>query len=353
MCGWAVQTKLLTEELRRRGHTCDVLNINESRKLKSPDFVDVQNGFDYLRKVLRFALRGYRFHVHVNAESPKGYLLALTAAGVARLGFRPAVISFHGGLPQKFFPRRSGPLRWMFQLLFLVAGKLTCDSEPIKTAICDYGVADVKVAAIPCFSTELLSFQPVTLEARAEAFLQEHHRMFFCYVSYRPEYRLAVLREAMQRFAAFHPRAGFIWLGFPAKEMAAVAAQVATWPEGEADRLLLLGNLEHDAFLTLMTRCFACIRTPACDGVSSSVLEALANGVPVVASENGRRPAGVITYAELDPGDLCTKLLHLVDHYQEARLHTVLPAAENNTQRAADWVLGVAAGSVEDLAHET
>src|SRR6266852_4303732 len=34
---------------------------------------------------------------------------------------------------------------------------------------------------------------------------------------------------------------------------------------------------------------------PACDGVSASVLESLALGVPVVASENGRRPAGVVT----------------------------------------------------------
>src|SRR5580693_5815926 len=45
-CGWAVQTKLLKQEIRRRGHACDVLNINESRKIKSAEYVDVQNGFD-------------------------------------------------------------------------------------------------------------------------------------------------------------------------------------------------------------------------------------------------------------------------------------------------------------------
>jgi len=28
MCGWAIQTKLVTEELRRRGHTCEVLKLN-------------------------------------------------------------------------------------------------------------------------------------------------------------------------------------------------------------------------------------------------------------------------------------------------------------------------------------
>lgn len=34
-CGWAVQTKLLKEEIRRRGYVCEVLNINESRKIKA------------------------------------------------------------------------------------------------------------------------------------------------------------------------------------------------------------------------------------------------------------------------------------------------------------------------------
>src|SRR2546429_3427271 len=68
-CGWAMQTKLLVEELRRRGHVCQVLNINESRKKKSSEYVDVQNGFDYVYKLVRFAGKGYQFQVHVNGQS--------------------------------------------------------------------------------------------------------------------------------------------------------------------------------------------------------------------------------------------------------------------------------------------
>src|SRR5438477_6807589 len=41
MCGWAIQLKLVTEELRRRGHVCEVLKINEGRQIKSPEYVDV------------------------------------------------------------------------------------------------------------------------------------------------------------------------------------------------------------------------------------------------------------------------------------------------------------------------
>src|SRR2546429_4324421 len=55
----------------RRGHVCQVLNINESRKKKSSEYVDVQNGFDYVYKLVRFAGKGYQFQVHVNRSEER------------------------------------------------------------------------------------------------------------------------------------------------------------------------------------------------------------------------------------------------------------------------------------------
>ncbi len=353
VCGWAIQTKLLTAELRQRGHTCQVLNINENRKKKSPEYVDVQSGFDYLYKLFRFALSSYQFHVHVNGESKKGYLLALAAALVGRLVGRPAFLTFHGGLPQTYFPRlESRPLRWAFQLLFHLGGNLSCDSLEIKQAIEHYGVDQQRVAAIPCFSSELLDFRPVDLGPEPESFLAGHRPVFFCYVSFRPEYQLPILREAMNRFRQQFPAAGFIWLGFPAKELPAAREYTQSWSADEAESLLLLGNLTHDEFLTLLSRCFAYIRTPACDGVSASVLESLALGVPVVASENSRRPPGVVSYPADDPAALCVRLVYLVEHYDEMKGQTRLGSAENNTRRTADWLLERSRRrSAKELAH--
>jgi glycosyltransferase involved in cell wall biosynthesis len=103
--------------------------------------------------------------------------------------------------------------------------------------------------------------------------------------------------------------------------------------------LLLLGNLAHDEFLTLLTRCFAYIRTPACDGVSSSILESLALGVPVVASENGSRPTNVITFRGEDAEDLCAKLIGLAASYAQAKDQARLEDAEDNISRTVDWLL--------------
>jgi len=341
MCGWAIQLKLVTEELRRRGHICEVLKINEGRQIKSEEYVDVQNGPDYLKKIVTYALRGYRLNVHVNGMSKKGYWLALAAALVGRLVNRPALVTFHGGLSQDYFPRYERSLvHSAFYVLFRMAGEVACDSEPIRDAIIKYGIPPDKVTSIATFSPQYLNFAPVTLPERVEKFLRQHTRVFLSYVSFRPEYRLDVLREGMRRYRVIDPEAGFIWLGFPGKEMTEAERFVASWPAEEQATLLLLGNLTHDEFLTLLSRCFAYLRTPECDGVAASVLESLALGIPVVASENGRRPVGVVTYRDPDPADMVEKLGFVRENYATVKQSLQSGTADDNIGRMADWLVG-------------
>lgn len=339
-CGWAIQTKLLVEEIRQRGHVCQVLNINESRKRKTGEYVDVQNGFDYIYKLIRFAWEGYRFQMHVNGQSRTGYVLALLAALVGGLSGRPIALSWQGGLQQTYFPRPQGTfLQEAYRLLFRLCGKIACNDPKIKQAIESYGIQPDRVSAVPAFSRQNLEFERVLLDPQDELFLASHHPAFFCYVSFRPEYQLEMLREAMKKFRQHHAHAGFIWVGFPSKELPLAQRFVAQWPSHERESLLLLGNLTHDAFSSLLERCFAYIRTPACDGVAASVLESLALGVPVVASENHNRPPQVTTYRESDADDLCEKLAFVTEHYQQVKKHTQLDTAEDNIARTVDWLL--------------
>lgn len=338
-CGWAVQTKLLKEEIRRRGHICEVLNINECRKIKSPEYVDVQNGIDYVYKLCRFAMKGFRFQVNVNGQSKPGYLLALIALLIARLTGQFSTLSWRGGLQQKYFPREKGWVRWTYRQLFQLAGSISCDSVPVKRAIESYGVQPHRIVAIPPFSRQNLSFRIVPLSREVEAFLSRCNHVFFCYVSYRQEYELPTLREAMCNFRKGYPSAGFIWLGFPSKEMPAVEQYVATWSPDERNGLLLLGNLPHDEFLSLLSRCTAYLRTPVCDGVAASVLESLALGIPVVASENGTRPRAVVTYRDRDEFDMRAKLAFVIQQYHLIKEQTQLNEVEDNIELTVDWLL--------------
>ena len=341
MCGWAIQLKLVTEELRRRGHICEVLKINEGRQIRSAEYIDVQSGPDYLKKITTYALRGYRLNVHVNGMSKKGYWLAMAAALVGRMVNRPTQVTFHGGLSQDYFPRHDRSLaRAGFCALFRMAGEIACDSEPIREAIIKYGIRPEKVSSIATFSHQYLDFERVMLPERVETFLQEHSRVILSYVSFRPEYRLDVLREGMRAYRAIDPRAGFIWLGFPGKEMPAAEEFVAKWPAEEQATLLLLGNLNHDEFLSLLSRCFVYLRTPECDGVAASVLESLALKIPVVASENGRRPAGVVTYRDTDSADMVEKLQFVREHYESVKQSLQSDTGDDNVGLMADWLVG-------------
>ena len=352
MCGWAMQTKLVVEELRRRGHLCQVLKINENRQVKDPAYLDVQNGRDFFWKVLRHAVAGYRVNVHVNGHSKKGYLLALCGLTIARLTFRPALLTFHGGRSQPYFPRHDvRSLDWAFTLLFRVADAIACDSMEVKEAIAGYGIEGERITPVATFSGQYVEFTPAALPPAVEDFLAERSPVFFSYLAFRPEYRLELLREGMRQFSATHPRAGFLWLGFTSREFEQAEQFVSAWPSEERKSVLLLGNLDHDEFLTLLSRCLACLRTPACDGVSASVLESLALGVPVVASENGSRPAGVITYEEGDPADQCRKLVYVTEHREELERSLSLPSGRDNVALMADWLAADEIPSSSEIVH--
>jgi glycosyltransferase involved in cell wall biosynthesis len=339
MCGWAIQTKLVTDELRRRGHQCDVLKINENRTVKDSKYIDVQGPWDFARKVIVHALRDFRLNVHVNGMSKKGFLIALFAALVGRAVNEPALVTFHGGRSQEYFPSRSpGFAHWAFRILFTLAGAIACDSAEVKDSIVDYGIRPDKVSVIPTFSAQYVNFTPAKLPQHVDDFLAHHDPVIFSYVSFRPEYRLPLIRQCISEFRKRYPASGFVWLGFPEKEFSSAQQFVRTWTTEDQRSLLLLGNLEHDPFLTLMARSSAYLRTPVCDGVAASVLEALALGVPVVASDNGVRPAGVITYKDDDASEMCARLIYVTEHYSDCR--ATLPPKEDNISSMADWLAG-------------
>ncbi|HEV2732448.1 MAG TPA: hypothetical protein VGV15_20650, partial [Terriglobales bacterium] len=71
------------------------------------------------------------------------------------------------------------------------------------------------------------------------------------------------------------------------------------------------------------------------------VLEALALGMPVVASENERRPAGVVTYRDEDAADMSAKMVYVTEN-GALRARTLSSVSrddfQDNVSRMADWL---------------
>jgi glycosyltransferase involved in cell wall biosynthesis len=330
----------LRRELEARGWDCPVMNLNENRRVRSSEYIDVQSGWDYFRKVWRHVLRGYAVHVRVNGDTRKGYLLALAALGLARLAGRPALLTYCGGHRQNFFPAPKGTLRYLaFAMLFRIPTRIYCNSEPVKQALLTTGIDAAKVLPIPHFSAQYVDYTPAALPDRVAKFCSHLDGTFFLYVCYRKEYMLEFLSETMRRFRVQFPGVGFLLVGTSARELEPLRSFFQN--QRLEDAVCITGSVSHDLFLTMLKQSLAYIRIPLTDGVCSSVLEALALRVPVLGSDNGTRPGGVALWQPHNLESL-TRLMTEAAQDRES-LSERIPAfqVEDNTRKLADDVEAV------------
>jgi glycosyltransferase involved in cell wall biosynthesis len=339
--GWGVRVEHVRRALERMGHDCQVLNTGRSRKIRSPEYVDVQNGVDYTMKVLRHSLAGYVVHMHINGDSPKGLVLALIAVLVNLATGKRPVLTFHAGPEQRFFPQhRSRLLAPVFRLLFTAPKTIICNSEAVKARIAGYGVPASKIVPIPAFSRQYLEFEPADLDRATDAFLRRSDPVLCTYVFFRPEFFIDSLVDAVRRLSERYPRIGLVVMGSDAGS-GPIRERVDRL--GLADRILFAGDLPHDAFLTVMTRSKLYVRTPKKDGVASSVLEALSLGVPVVAADNGTRPESVITFEADNADHLAAQVAYALDHYERVKNGLVAPEIRDTVADEAGLLAGGAA----------
>jgi glycosyltransferase involved in cell wall biosynthesis len=297
--GWGVRVQFLKQYLEAHGHQCVVLNTGPSRKIPSSEYETVASAGDYLRKVWRYSRAGFVCHVHVNGKSPQGLALALAAEVVNALCGRRCFLTFHAGEEQKYFPRSRAPLLVpVFRVMFGIPRAIICNSDAVKARIAEYGIRPGKISAIPAFSRQYLDFDRVPLGEDVERFFCRFRHVLFSYMHIQAGFHPDVLLDAFAAIAGGRPDVGLLICGLMGHKDGAV------WDDFQkrlarhqlAPRVCMVDDFDHDEFLTALTRSSMYVRTPPADGVASSVLEALALRVPVVAAENGTRPAGVVTY---------------------------------------------------------
>lgn len=306
--GWSIRIKMLKKYIERAGHTCVVMNTNKNRKAASAEFVPVLGAWDYFKKVVYYCAQGYLVHMHINGKSTKSPLLALIAEFVSLLFGRRAVLTFHAGVKQDYFPKQNK--FWLdstFRLIFLLAKKIVCNNEEVKALIAAYGISPKKIVPIPAFCLEYLEDKAQLPEALAE-FMRTHQPALCSYIYVRHDFNLDFVFAAMQNVLQHWPGLGIVWMGADRESQ---VLQRNLREHGLEHCSYIAGDLDHGDFLAVLEASAAYVRTPVVDGVSSSVLEALMLGATVVASENGSRPVGVLTYEDGNIASFAQTLLRI------------------------------------------
>ncbi|HEV2708269.1 MAG TPA: glycosyltransferase family 4 protein [Pyrinomonadaceae bacterium] len=293
-----VQTNLVAirRYLHARGHECEVINLTRHRREDSDGVYYPRTPIEVLKLLARLRYDIAHYHLGGNVTTR---LLGLCLACSLMPG-RRAVLTFHsGGYPLSAAGRRARPLS-LRGFVFRRFDKIIAVNQTIVEMFRRFGVASNKIHLI---EPHALAAAPaaVALPDDLHSFYAAHDPVLLTVGLLEPEYGLALQVEAMARVREKFPRAGLVIIGSGSIE-AELRALIASKPY--AADLLLCGDVAHERTLRAISDCDLFLRTTHYDGDSISVREALHAGVPVIATDNGMRPAGVRLIPKADEAAL-------------------------------------------------
>jgi glycosyltransferase involved in cell wall biosynthesis len=177
-------------------------------------------------------------------------------------------------------------------------------SEAVRAAVARGGVGRDRLALAPAFLGTGEHWPGLPGDLRA--FLEAHQPVLVATLFFRPEYGLEPLLDALVALRAKLPAIGCLLLGggTDAGGPAWREACAAFDRRGLGAAICFAGDVPHELAIALMARADAFVRPTLADGDSVSVREALALGVPTVATDAAVRPAGTVLCRRGDARDL-------------------------------------------------
>jgi glycosyltransferase involved in cell wall biosynthesis len=181
--------------------------------------------------------------------------------------------------------------------------RIICVNPEIRRSVKAIGTADGQTAVIPAF----LGVPGAPELSPQDRALSEGFRPLLVAVAGGeddPERGLAVVLGAVQRLLPAHPDLGAILMGW----QVGPKTRPLIGELGLGAHAVCLGEVSHDRCLALLRASDVAVRSTFVDGDAITVREALALGVPVVASDTAFRPDGVTLFRRGDVADLTAKL---------------------------------------------
>jgi glycogen synthase len=271
----------------------------------APDVIPVRTPTQYGTRLAGFLREGWTVHVHTSGNNPKSWMLAATAGIRARA---PRVITLHSGLLPDYLA--SSLSRRAFARVALAGySRVVAVSEAVREALLRCGIPEEKLLVYPAFCGSQVRPGPVT-QAVQEARIRRKPLLAMAHHP-SPVYGRKLMFRALRMIADELPGVGLAVFG-PGTRSEEFLRDAREFQVEEF--LDDLGELEHPRALALIARCDAFIRPTTHDGDAISVREALALGVPCVASNVCARPHGAYTFRAGNAVDLADQVHHALAH---------------------------------------
>jgi glycogen synthase len=284
---------------------CEVINLTRHRKAEGRGVHYPASAMGVVRLVLQKKAR--IIHVHIGGNVTWRLLgLGLVCSLLPR---RKLVLTLHsGGYPSSPAGKAARPLSLRGFLFRRFDGLIGVNQELVAMFI-NFGVPLEKIRLI--LPSALPAHVPdVALPETIRGFFEAHNPVLLTVSGLEPEYDLPLQIEALGSLRETRPDAGLLIIGAGSHE-SVIRDRIRAKPY--AEHILLAGDVSHEVVLRIMSLSDVLLRTTLYDGDSIAVREALHFGLPVVATDNGMRPEGVILIPVSDQQALCQAIRCTLD----------------------------------------
>jgi glycogen(starch) synthase len=300
--GEPVHVKQLAQLLRDHGLAVEILNLNRHAR-PSPEYHSATRRGALLWKLFSVADRTSILHLHTNGHSRKSWLMILMASLAARMRGTPVVLTLHSGLLPAYVAGFGRTRRGLSKWILRGFSRVVCVNSEIFSAVRRLGVTARCASIIPAF----LGVADAADLAPSDRMLIHEFRPLLVAVAggeEDPERGLAIVLQAVRQLLPLIPGLGAVMLGWQVGPKTRPLIDEL----GLAGHAVCLGEVSHERCLAFLRSADVVVRSTFVDGDAITVREALAFGVPVVASDTAFRPVGVTLFRKGDVSDLVARL---------------------------------------------
>ena len=314
-----VQTNLVAirKHLLARGARCPVINLTRFRRENHNDIYYPRTSLGVIGLLLR--LNYDLIHLHAGGDlSPRHVMLMLLSS---LLPGKRVIFTFHsGGYPSSEAGRGARPFSWRGFALRRLDGIIAVNQELVDL-FQRFGVKRERIRLIAPY-TPAAAIDTALPEPMA-SFYRAHDPVLVTISGLEPEYDLPLQIEALGKLRARFPNIGLAIVGSGSIEHE-IRSLIASQPH--RDHILLCGDVPHELALQAIRSASVFLRTTWYDGDSISVREALDLRTPVIATDNGMRPAGVRLIPKSDASALASAIESAI---REPRADAHTPASSS------------------------